>query len=130
MAALHVPTSRSLAAVTTGDPVYRETALPGAVLARVARSHIRIGTTQFFAARQDLEALRLLVKHVIDRHYPDISKDPNPVLSLLDKVMQAQAHLVVSWQMLGFIPRRHEHRQYAAVWRNHRLRSLRLYGQI
>lgn len=103
MAALHVPTSRSLAAVTTGDPVYRETALPGAVLARVARSHIRIGTTQFFAARQDLEALRLLVKHVIDRHYPDISKDPNPALSLLDKVMQAQAHLVVCWQMLGFI---------------------------
>ena len=62
MAALHVPTSRSLAAVTTGDPVYRETALRGAVLARVARSHIRIGTTQFFAARQDLEALHLLLR--------------------------------------------------------------------
>ena len=103
MAALHVPTSRSLAAVTTGDPVYRETALPGAVLARVARSHIRIGTTQFFAARQDLEALHLLVEHVIYRHYPDIAQAPNPALSLLDKVMRAQANLVVSWQMLGFI---------------------------
>ncbi|MCS5573838.1 MAG: protein adenylyltransferase SelO family protein, partial [Pseudomonadales bacterium] len=91
MAVLGVPTSRSLAAVTTGDPVYRETALPGAVLARVARSHIRIGTIQFFAAQEDVEALRLLVEHVVERHYPDISDDCSPGLSLLDKVIQAQA---------------------------------------
>ncbi len=103
MASLNVPTSRSLAAVTTGEPVYRETALPGAVLARVARSHIRIGTTQFFAARQDVEALRVLVEHVIDRHYPEISENVNPTISLLEKVMQAQAYLVANWQMLGFI---------------------------
>ena len=103
MAALGVPTSRSLAAVTTGDPVYRETALPGAVLARVARSHIRIGTIQFFAAQEDVEALRLLVEHVVERHYPDISGDCSPALSLLDKVMQVQADLVVRWQMIGFI---------------------------
>ena len=103
MAVLGVPTSRSLAAVTTGDPVYRETALPGAVLARVARSHIRIGTIQFFAAQEDVEALRLLVEHVVERHYPDISGDCSPALSLLDKVMQVQADLVVRWQMIGFI---------------------------
>ena len=103
MASLNVPTSRSLAAVTTGDPVYRETALPGAVLARVARSHIRIGTTQFFAARQDVEALKVLVEHVIARHYPEAAENPNPALAMLDKVMQAQANLVANWQMLGFI---------------------------
>ena len=103
MSALGVPSSRALAAVTTGDPVYREESLPGAVLARVAKSHIRIGTTQFFAAREDKEALRLLVDHVIDRHYPEIEDADNKPLALLDRVMQAQAHLVVRWQMLGFI---------------------------
>ena len=70
MHALGIPTTRSLAAVTTGEPVYRETALPGAVLTRVAASHIRVGTFQFFAARGDVEALRLLADHVIARHYP------------------------------------------------------------
>src|SRR5215470_2928473 len=72
MSALGIPTTRSLAAVTSGEPVFRETALPGAVLARVASSHIRVGTFQFFAARGDLEALRLLADHVVARHYPDI----------------------------------------------------------
>ena len=103
MAALGVPTSRSLAAVTTGEPVYREEALPGAILARVARSHIRIGTVQFFAARDDQAALQLLVDHVLQRHYPDAANDPNPGLALLDSVMRAQAELVVHWQMIGFI---------------------------
>src|SRR5215813_6540024 len=72
MHALGIPTTRSLAAVLTGDRIQRETALPGAVLTRVASSHIRVGTFQFFAARGDLEALRLLADHVIARHYPDI----------------------------------------------------------
>lgn len=103
MAALGVPTSRALSAVTTGDPVYRDDALPGAVLARVAQSHIRIGTVQFFASRSDTEALNLLVDHVIRRHYPDIAEEENAALALLDKVMQVQAQLVVGWQMLGFI---------------------------
>src|SRR5687768_1161452 len=71
MAALRIPTTRSLAAVATGEPVVRETVLPGAVLTRVATSHIRVGTFQFFAARGDGEALRLLADHVIARHYPD-----------------------------------------------------------
>jgi serine/tyrosine/threonine adenylyltransferase len=107
MAALGVPTSRSLAAVTTGEPVYREEALPGAVLARVAKSHIRIGTFQFFASREDKEALGLLVNHVLERHYPDAvdtDADQNTrALVLLDSVMRAQAKLVASWQMVGFI---------------------------
>src|SRR6267143_222125 len=71
MAALGIPTTRSLAAVMTGEPVMRETVLPGAVLTRVASSHIRVGTFQFFAARGDVEALRLLADHAIARHYPD-----------------------------------------------------------
>ena len=107
MAALGVPTSRSLAAVTTGEPVYREETLPGAVLARVAKSHIRIGTFQFFGSREDNEALGLLVDHVLERHYPDAvdgGADPHTrALALLDNVMQAQAKLVANWQMVGFI---------------------------
>ena len=79
MAALGIPTTRSLAAVTTGEPVLRETALPGAVLTRVAASHIRVGTFQFFAARGDVEALRLLADYVIARHYPDAAARPSPI---------------------------------------------------
>ena len=103
MAALGVPTSRALAAVTTGETVYRDEALPGAVLARVAKSHIRIGTVQFFAASKDAEAISLLVDHVLERHYPSAVGSDNPALALLDQVMKAQAHLVASWQMIGFI---------------------------
>lgn len=103
MHALGVPTSRSLAAVTTGEPVYREETLPGAVLARVASSHIRIGTVQLLAAREDTEGLQLLVEHVIERHYPDLKDSENPALALLDRVLQQQASLVAKWQMLGFI---------------------------
>ena len=107
MAALGVPTSRSLAAVTTGEPVYREETLPGAVLARVAKSHIRIGTFQFFASKEDKEALGLLVNHVLERHYPTAveagASSNSKALMLLDEVMQAQAKLVASWQMIGFI---------------------------
>ncbi len=99
MAALGVPTTRALAAVTTGDVVWRETGLPGAVLARVASSHIRVGTFQYFAARGDTEALRLLADHVMARHYPD-AETP---LSLLDGVVAAQARLIAKWMSLGFI---------------------------
>ena len=107
MQSLGIATSRALAAVTTGEPVYREESLPGAVIARVASSHIRIGTLQFFTSRDDREALALLVDHVLARHYPDaVGSDADPgekALMLLDQVMQAQAVLVASWQMVGFI---------------------------
>ena len=103
MATLGIPTTRALAAVTTGEPVYREESLPGAVLARVAKSHIRIGTFQFFASRQDTEALELLTRHVIDRHYPQVADAENPCLAMLQKVVAAQAQLVAQWQLLGFI---------------------------
>jgi uncharacterized protein YdiU (UPF0061 family) len=103
MAALGVPTTRSLAAVTTGEPVYRQVAEPGAVLTRVARSHIRIGTFQYFLARGDVEALRLLVDYVIERHYPAAAGAENPARALLDGVIANQASLLAQWQLLGFI---------------------------
>jgi uncharacterized protein YdiU (UPF0061 family) len=103
MAALGVPTTRSLAAVTTGDPVFRQVVEPGAVLTRVARSHIRIGTFQYFLARQDIEALRLLLDYVIERHYPDAAGAENPPVALLDGVVAKQASLLAQWQLLGFI---------------------------
>lgn len=99
MAALGVPTTRALAAVTTGEAVWREAPQPGAVLARVAASHIRVGTFQYFAAREDTEALRLLTEHVIARHYPDAAGP----LGLLEAVTAAQARLIAKWMSLGFI---------------------------
>ena len=103
MFAMGLPTTRALAAVTTGEQVARETFVPGAVLARVARSHIRIGTFQFFAARQDAEALQLLVEHTLARHYPEALDADNRPLALLQRVIGAQAQLVARWQLLGFI---------------------------
>ena len=103
MHTLGLPTTRALAAVTTGEQVVRESFLPGAVLTRVARSHIRIGTFQFFAARQDVDALRLLVEHVLARHYPDAPGQDNPALALLQQMIGAQAGLIAQWQLLGFI---------------------------
>jgi serine/tyrosine/threonine adenylyltransferase len=103
MAALGVPTTRSLAAVTTGEGVYRETILPGAVLTRVASSHIRVGTFQYFAARADNEAIRLLADHVIARHYPEAAGVANPYRALLDAVIARQAALVARWLLIGFI---------------------------
>ncbi len=103
MAALKIPTSRALAAVTTGEQVYRERVLEGAILARVAKSHIRIGTLQFFAARGDTESVKTLVDHVIARHYPDSANSDNPTLSLLEQVMARQASLIARWQAVGFI---------------------------
>jgi uncharacterized protein YdiU (UPF0061 family) len=100
MHALGVPTSRALAAVTTGEPVYRETALPGAVLTRVAASHIRVGTFQFFAARGDVEAVRTLADYTIARHYPDLGGDYR---CFLDAVIARHAELVAKWLLVGFI---------------------------
>lgn len=99
MAALGIPTTRALAAVATGETVWREEARPGAVLARVASSHIRVGTFQYFAAREDDEALGLLTDHVIARHYPE-ARTP---LDLLRVVVAAQARLIARWMAVGFI---------------------------
>jgi uncharacterized protein YdiU (UPF0061 family) len=107
MAALGVPTTRALAAVTTGEPVVREQVLPGAVLTRVAASHLRIGTFEFFAARDDQEALRILTAYALARHYPDQTgvgaSDRNDPLRLLERVVEAQAELVARWLGVGFI---------------------------
>jgi uncharacterized protein YdiU (UPF0061 family) len=100
---LGIPTTRALAAATTGDQVAREEFQPGAVLARVASSHIRIGTFQFFAAQRDTQALQLLLNHVILRHYPEAETADNPALALLQAVVSRQANLVASWQLVGFI---------------------------
>ncbi len=103
MHALGVPTTRSLAVVTTGEQVYREGALPGAVLARVAASHIRVGTFQYFAARGDQEAIRELLDYVIARHYPAAREAEVPGLAVLQAVAQRQLALVADWMLLGFI---------------------------
>ena len=103
MAALGIPTTRALAVVTTGETVLRDTALPGAVLTRVASSHIRVGTFQFFAARGDAEGLRILAEHVIARHYPAAAEEERPFRALLDAVVAAQAELIARWLLVGFI---------------------------
>src|ERR1700692_2335052 len=104
MHALGIPTTRALAAVATGEPVYREGgALPGAVLTRVAASHVRVGTFQYFAARGDTEAVRRRADYVIEGHYPDAGSAANPCLELLRSVMQRQARLVAGWMNVGFI---------------------------
>ncbi|MCA1402755.1 protein adenylyltransferase SelO [Bradyrhizobium sp. BRP56] len=103
MFALGIPTTRSLAAVVTGEPVMRETALPGAVLTRVAASHIRVGTFQFFAARSDTEGVRALADHVIARHYPELKDAAQPYHALLAGVVARQAALVARWLLVGFI---------------------------
>ncbi|MSO91297.1 MAG: YdiU family protein [Acetobacteraceae bacterium] len=103
MAALGVPTTRALAAVITGDAVLRETPLPGAVLTRVAASHVRVGTFQYFAARGDTGAVRQLADHVIARHYPDAATEENPYGALLENVVARQAALVAHWLLIGFI---------------------------
>jgi uncharacterized protein YdiU (UPF0061 family) len=103
MAAFGIPTTRSLAAVLTGENVVRETLLPGAVLTRVASSHIRVGTFQYFAARSDVAGVRRLADHVISRHYPDLASAGRPYHALLDAVIARQAHLVARWLLVGFI---------------------------
>ena len=103
MRALGIPTTRALAAVSTGETVFRETALPGAILTRVAASFVRVGTFQFFAARGDTEGVRQLADYVIDRHYPHAKPEQQPYLALLRAVTEAQASLIASWMRVGFI---------------------------
>ena len=103
MAALGVATSRTLAAVTTGEAVYREQRLEGGVLVRVAKSHIRIGTLQYFASVQDHEGVGLLLDHVIARHYPEAADADNPALAMYQQVARRQAQLIAHWQSIGFI---------------------------
>ena len=102
-AALGIPTTRALAAVITGEWVYRETPLPGAILARVASSHIRVGTFQFFAARKDADAIRTLADYTIARHYPDLADSPEKYRGLLSALVARQANLIAQWMHVGFI---------------------------
>ena len=103
MHALGIPTTRALAVVATGEPVWRETVLPGAVLTRVAASHIRVGTFQFFAARGDAERLRQLAEYTIARHDPALVGSPRRFLGLLENVAERQAALIAQWMNVGFI---------------------------
>jgi serine/tyrosine/threonine adenylyltransferase len=103
MHALGIPTTRSLAVVTTGEPTYREIELPGAILTRVAASHIRVGTFQYAAQWGELEDLKALADYTIKRHYPEVEGDVNPYLSLLQAVIKRQASLISKWQLVGFI---------------------------
>ena len=103
MHALGIPTSRALCAVATGETVYREAALPGAVLTRVAASHIRVGTFQFFAARGEWDKVQKLADYAIARHYPDLAAAANPYLAFFDAVCQAQAKLIAQWMGAGFV---------------------------
>ncbi|MEM5492188.1 YdiU family protein [Hoeflea sp. AS16] len=104
MHALGVPTTRALAAVATGEEVMRQDGPePGAVLARVASSHLRVGTFQFFAARGETERLRQLADYAIARHYPDLAGQPDRYLGLLKAVRDRQAALIVKWMLIGFV---------------------------
>ncbi|WP_159800696.1 protein adenylyltransferase SelO [Arthrobacter zhaoguopingii] len=103
MYALGIPTTRSLAVVATGRPVRRETVLPGAVLARVADSHLRVGSFQYAAAGGDLALLRRLADHAIARHHPQAASAEAPYLALFEAVVSAQASLVARWMLAGFI---------------------------
>jgi serine/tyrosine/threonine adenylyltransferase len=103
MAALGIPTTRALAVATTGEPVMREEVLPGAVLTRVAASHLRVGTFEFFAARGDREALVALTAHALARHYPHAAGTGNDALALLGCVIDAHADLVARWLGVGFV---------------------------
>ena len=103
MHALGIPATRTLAAVTTGESVQRETALPGAILTRVAASHVRVGTFEYFAARGDAAGTKILADYVIDRHYPLCAHDESPYLALLKQVVSRQAALIAAWMNVGFI---------------------------
>ncbi|MBN4066286.1 YdiU family protein [Ahrensia sp. AH-315-G08] len=103
MHALGIPTTRALAALTTGEDVQRETPLPGAVLARVGSSHLRVGTLQYFAARNETENVKRVADYAIQRHHPKLQTEENPYLALLKSVIQAQAQLVAKWMLVGFV---------------------------
>lgn len=103
MHAANIPTTRALAVVLTGDEVYREIATPGGVFTRVASSHIRVGTFQFFAARQDMASVKRLADFTIARHYPDSIQAPRPYLALFEAVLERQAQLIAKWTAIGFV---------------------------
>ncbi|MDX8388511.1 MAG: YdiU family protein [Ghiorsea sp.] len=104
MFALGVPTTRCLAVVTTGESIYRDHVSPGAVVTRVASSHIRVGTFQYFASRDDVESLQKLCDYTIQQHYPELLDDKgNKLILLLEKAMQKQIELIVEWMRIGFI---------------------------
>ncbi|USK68604.1 protein adenylyltransferase SelO [Peribacillus asahii] len=103
MYALGIPTTRSLAVVTTGESIIRETELPGAILTRVAASHLRVGTFQYVATWGTIEELRALADYTIKRHFPDIEADESRYLSLLQALIKRQAMLIAKWQLVGFI---------------------------
>ncbi|MGE0608487.1 MAG: YdiU family protein [Pirellulales bacterium] len=103
MSALGIPTTRSLAVVTTGEPVYRASVLKGAILTRVAASHLRIGTFQFLAARGDESTVRVLADYAIKRHYPELADAPQKYLAFFRAVADRQASLIAKWQLVGFI---------------------------
>lgn len=103
MYGLGIPTTRSLAVVTTGEPVYREAVLPGAILTRVAASHIRVGTFQYAAKWGSVEELQALADYTIQRHFPKVQGDENPYLSMLKEVIARQALLIAKWMLVGFI---------------------------
>ena len=103
MNALNVPTTRSLAVVETGENVVRENVLQGAILTRVASSHLRVGTFQYIAARNNKDELKTLFNYTIDRHYPNIKQSKNQALDLLKVLMEKQIDLVINWMRIGFI---------------------------
>ena len=103
MAALGIPTTRALAVVKTGEPVQRETLLPGAILTRVANSHLRVGTFEFAAALKDRSALQALLDYTIDRHHPGPADADNQAIALLDATLQRQTDLILHWMRVGFI---------------------------
>ena len=100
---LNIPTTRSLAVVTTGEDVLRESKLKGAVLTRIASSHLRVGTFQYVAAKQDLNALKTLVDYAIERHYPKLIQAQNKAIALFKSVMKRQIKLIVNWMRVSFI---------------------------
>ncbi len=100
---LGIPTTRSLAVVTTGEPVVREAIMPGAILTRVASSHIRVGTFEFAAAIQKKDAVKAIMEYTIQRHYPDLSQSDNKAVALIQRVMEKQADLITHWMRIGFI---------------------------
>lgn len=103
MFTLGIPTTRSLAVVTTGEPVRRQTMEPGGIVARVASSHIRVGTFEYFASQADRESIELLTSYALDRHFPDADRPDGAAIALLREVAEAQAKLIAAWQLVGFI---------------------------
>ena len=100
---LNIPTTRSLAVIKTGEKVIRETELKGAILTRVATSHIRVGTFKYFAYKKDDSNLKTLINFTINKHYPSLKNKENLYLNLIDKLMEKQIDLIVNWMRVGFI---------------------------